>query len=193
MHSRLCNIEERDQARSFVMSLKSTPTRYGSVAIAIHWSSALAVILTFAAGLVMANSAPVPPALLVAHIVLGSLVFLLTLLRIVWWIVADKRPAPAPGQPRWQELTAKLVHAGLYVILVLMATSGITTIVLSGAIPALIAGVPVPDFSELIPRVAHGIMSKILLALFGLHVGAALYHQLIRRDHLLARMGVGAA
>jgi cytochrome b561 len=36
-------------------------------------------------------------------------------------------------------------------------------------------------------------MSKILLALFVMHVGAAIYHQVIRRDHLLARMGVGRA
>ena len=36
-------------------------------------------------------------------------------------------------------------------------------------------------------------MSKILLALFVLHVGAAIYHQAIKKDHLLARMGVGRA
>ena len=50
-----------------------------------------------------------------------------------------------------------------------------------------------PDFSEYIPRIAHGIMSKLLLVLFVDHVGAALYHQIVRRDHLLARMGVGTA
>jgi cytochrome b561 len=31
-----------------------------------------------------------------------------------------------------------------------------------------------------------------MLALLALHVGAALWHQFVRRDHLLARMGVGA-
>jgi len=35
------------------------------------------------------------------------------------------------------------------------------------------------------------VMAKIILALFVVHVGAAFYHQIIRRDHLLARMGVG--
>jgi cytochrome b561 len=177
------------------VSLKSTSTKYGRVAIAIHWSSALAVILAFAAGFTVANVAP--PAqqgpILIAHITLGLIVFVLTLLRIVWWVAADKRPAPATGQPRWQELTARIVHGAFYVILVLMASSGIVTILLSNALPTILSGGPVPDFSELIPRVAHGVMSKILLALFVVHVGAALYHQLIRRDGLLARMGVGAA
>jgi cytochrome b561 len=175
------------------MSLKSTPTRYGSVAIAIHWGSALAVILTFAAGFVMAQSPTVPPALLLIHIALGSLVFVLTLLRIVWWVVADKRPELPSSQPAWQRLTARVVHGSLYLILVLLASSGITTILLSGAVPTVLAGGPVPDFSQLIPRVAHGITSRILLALFALHVGAALFHQFVRRDRLLARMGIGHA
>ena len=52
---------------------------------------------------------------------------------------------------------------------------------------------PLPDFSELIPRAAHGIMSRILLVLLAGHVGAALWHQVVRRDHLLARMGLGRA
>lgn len=174
------------------MSSKSTSTRYGSVAIAFHWTSALAVILAFAAGLVLANSEPVPTPLLVAHIVLGLSVFALTLLRILWWWLADTHPLPA-DQPPWQQLAAKTVHALLYVILVLMATSGIATIVSSGAIGALASGAPLPDFSTLIPRVAHGIMSKLLLLLLVGHIGAALYHQFVKRDRLLARMGIGAA
>lgn len=31
-----------------------------------------------------------------------------------------------------------------------------------------------------------------MLVLLALHVGAALYHQFIRRDRLLARMGIGS-
>jgi cytochrome b561 len=175
------------------MSSKSTSTQYGSVAIAIHWSSATAVILAFIAGTVMANSPLIPTPLLIAHIVLGLLVFALTLFRIVWWWRADKHPSPPADQPQWQRMTATIVHGLLYVLLILMATSGIATIVSSGAIGAITSGAALPDFSELIPRIAHGIMSKILLALFVLHVAGALYHQFVRRDHLLGRMGIGAA
>ena len=177
------------------MAVKSTSNRYGSVAIAIHWSSAMAVILTFVAGFVVAET--VPPGqgapILLLHITLGLLVFALTVLRILWWLLADKHPRAPADQPRWQIWAAQAVHLGLYVLLVLMASSGITTLILSGALPTLLSGGPVPDFSALIPRIAHGVMSKILLALFVMHVGAAIYHQVIRRDHLLARMGVGRA
>ena len=175
------------------MNTRSTPARYGNVAIAIHWSSALAVILAFLAGRAAANAEIVPPALLATHVALGLTVFALTLLRIVWWIVADRGPAPAPGMSKWHRIGSSAVHAALYVLLVLMATSGVITVLLSGAVPAILAGGPVPDFSGLIPRTAHGVMSQILLVLFVGHVGAALYHQFIRRDRLLARMGVGPA
>ena len=177
------------------MAVKSTSNRYGSVAIAIHWSSAMAVILTFVAGFVVAET--VPPGqgapILLLHITLCLIVFALTVLRILWWLLADKQPRAPADQPRWQIWAAQAVHLGLYVLLVLMASSGITTLILSGALPTLLSGGPVPDFSALIPRIAHGVMSKILLALFVMHVGAAIYHQTIRRDHLLARMGVGRA
>ena len=177
------------------MSLKSTSTQYGSMAIALHWTSAVAVVLTWIAGFVVAETLPAGQGapILVAHITLGVVVFALTLLRIVWWLAADRHPGAPAGQPRWQVLAAQGTHLGLYVLLVLMASSGITTLILSGAVPTILSGGPVPDFSGLIPRIAHGIMSKILLALFALHVGAALWHQLVKRDHLLARMGVGAA
>lgn len=177
----------------FQMTARSSANRYGSVAIAIHWASATGVILAFIAGLVMANSAEAPAGLLIAHIVLGTCVLVLTLLRILWWAVADKHPAPPANQPRWQVTVARIVHGLLYVILILMGSSGIATIIASGAIPMLASGQGIPEFDTLIPRVAHGVMSKLLLGLFVIHVGAALYHQFIRRDQLLARMGVGSA
>jgi cytochrome b561 len=177
------------------MSRKSTSTRYGSVAVAIHWTSAAAIVLAFAAGWVVANvAAPAgQPPILIAHIALGTCVLLLTLLRIVWWLVADQRPAPPAGQPEWQRTTAGLVHGALYLIVLVMAASGIVTVLLSGAIPAMVAGGPVPDFSGLAPRLVHGLLSRLLLLLLAVHVGAVLYHHFVRGDRLLARMGIGSA
>ena len=37
----------------------------------------------------------------------------------------------------------------------------------------------------------HELAAYLLLALVGLHVAAALYHQILRKDNLLARMGYG--
>jgi len=37
----------------------------------------------------------------------------------------------------------------------------------------------------------HGIVAKLLMLAIALHVGAALFHQLVRKDRLLSRMGFG--
>jgi cytochrome b561 len=176
------------------MSLRSTTDRYGGIAIAIHWTSAALIIAALAGGLVMANTAEpaVKQMILPIHATLGSLALLLTLTRIGWWIWGDRRPRPVAGMPPAQEWAARAVHALLYLAVVVLGASGIATLVLSGAIPALLSGAPLPDFSELPPRLVHGLMGRLLLVLLAAHVGAALYHHFIRRDHLLARMGVGA-
>lgn len=177
------------------MALKSSSARYGSVAIAIHWLTALMIVALFATGLLAA--AQVDPAakvaLLRAHIPLGAGVLLLTLLRIVWWLVADRRPALPADQPDWQKFMAKAVHFALYAVVLVTASSGIATIILSGALPAIIGSATLPNLETVLPRAVHGLMSRAMLGLLALHIGAALYHQFIRKDRLLARMGVGAA
>ena len=176
------------------MGLKSTATRYGSVAIAIHWVSAVAIIALLISGTVMAGAVgEAKRSILPIHATIGSLVLLLTLVRIGWWVWGDKRPQPAPNQPRMQELAARIVHGLLYAGIIVLGASGIATLALSGAIPALLSGAPLPDFSGLLPRLTHGIVGKAMIALLVLHVGAALYHQFIRRDRLLGRMGIGPA
>ena len=174
------------------MRMKSTSTQYGAVAVAIHWVSAAAILGLLLSGTIMAGAGEgVKASILLVHAVMGTLVLLLTLLRIGWWLWADRRPKPVAHQPHAQELAARIVHGLLYAGILVLAASGIATLVLSGAIPALLAGTPVPDFSALAPRLAHGLVSKALIALLVLHAGAALYHQFIRRDRLLGRMGVG--
>lgn len=175
------------------MSLKSSPTRYGAVAIAIHWLTALLILALFVTGLLAAGQAdPAAQLALVRfHAPLGSAVLVLTLLRIVWWWVADKRPGLPADQPGWQKLMAQVVHFALYAVILLLAASGMATVVLSGALPAIIEGTTLPDFDTVLPRLAHGLGSRLMLALLALHIGAALWHQFIRRDRLLARMSVG--
>lgn len=176
------------------MGLKSTATRYGSVAIAIHWVSALAIIGLLASGTVMAGAgAELKRTILPIHGTMGALVLTLTVLRLAWWVWGDKRPQPVAGLSRTQEVAARIVHGLLYAGIVVLGASGIATLVLSGAIPALLAGAPLPDFSGLAPRLTHGIVGKLMIALLAAHIGAALYHQFIRRDRLLGRMGIGPA
>ena len=176
------------------MQLKSTPTRYGAIAIAIHWVTALAIIGLLASGLIMDRVGDeTVRSMLPVHAIMGGLILVLTLVRIGWWVWGDRHPVPLPGQPRLQELAAKLVHLLLYVAIIVLAASGMATMALSGAVPALLAGAPLPDFDGLLPRSTHGLVARLLIALFAVHVAAALYHQFIRRDRLLGRMGIGSS
>lgn len=171
------------------MPLKSTQDRYGSIARALHWLTALAIIGLFATGQMLETDDPTRKlTLLAVHAPLGLSVLILTLARIAWWGLADTRPAPLANG--WQDRVARGVHGAFYVLMLVMALSGIALMALSGAGEIVFGGAPgpLPDFHDYLPRIPHGIGSKLLFGLVLLHVGAALYHHAILRDATLRRM-----
>jgi cytochrome b561 len=173
------------------MSWKSSPQRYGSVAIAIHWISAAAILLQFGLGVAAANAseAGAQTSLLRAHVVLGIFVVTLTLIRLGWWLI-DRRPGALAGLPSWQALSERVVRVLLYFLILLLGASGLAVLVLSGAADILFAGASraLPDFTRLPPMAAHIAAAAALLSLAALHIVAALYHHFWRRDGLLGRM-----
>lgn len=178
------------------MSAKSTADRYGSVAIAVHWITAAAILVMLVVGLWAANTADegTRVALLRVHVPLGVAVFALTVFRVVWWFI-DRRPAAHAGMPRWQISIEAIVRVLLYALVLLLGASGIAMIALSGAGAILFGGAarPLPDFWSYPPMRAHLASVVALVALLCLHIAAAFYHHIVRRDGLLARMGVGKA
>jgi cytochrome b561 len=176
------------------MSWKSSTQRYGSIAIAIHWVSAIAILAQLAFGF-LAASATDPGAeanWLRAHVLLGVFVVTLTLARIGWWFI-DRRPAPLDGLRWWQALSERAVRVLLYLLILILGASGIAVIALSGAAGVLFFGAPgpLPDFARYAPMAAHVAAATALLVLAALHILAALYHHFYRRDGLLARMWTG--
>jgi cytochrome b561 len=170
------------------MSLKSSPHKYGTMAVAIHWLSALAVIFMLVSGLAMGNEDDLVPAILPFHLVFGVLVGVLTLFRILWWLVFDRQPEPVTGISPLQERLARIVHFGLYAAILVMVGSGIATVILAGGPPAIFGGGELPDFDDYAPFDTHELVSRLLIALALAHIGAALFHQFIRRDGLIRRM-----
>lgn len=175
------------------MPLKSTPDRYGTVAMTIHWLTALLIIGVLALGLNLddAETDEIRRTLLVPHIALGLTILVLTLFRIFWWAFADRKPAPLAAVPSLQTRLAIIVHTLIYAAILILATSGIATSIMGGVSDALMTGAPIPDLDEVPPRAVHGLLAYLFMLLLVLHVGAALYHHFIRRDSLLARMGIG--
>lgn len=174
--------------------LKSTPERYGRVAVTLHWLSALLIVALLGSGFraELTADAVQKITILRLHAVLGISVLVLTLARIGWWWFIDTKPATPDGTPGLQRRAGKLVHTLFYIVILGMAASGIGMLALSGAATILLGGAagPLPEFEQFRPRVPHGIGARLMLTLLVLHVGAALYHHVIRRDGLLRRMGL---
>lgn len=177
------------------MARNGTAQRYGSLAIAFHWTLAAAILAALPLGFLAAyaSDSARAAALLRIHVPLGILILILTLARAVRRY--RHRPPPAPaGLPRWQVGAARVSHTLLYILPVVIAASGIALLALSGAAPILFSRVQgaLPDFSRFPPMTVHALGAFALIGLICLHLAAVVHHQFFRRDRLLARMGIGS-
>lgn len=172
------------------MSLKSTNSRYGSIAMAFHWLTALAIAALMVTGQMMdgLQDATRQIAILQWHVPMGLTVLLLTLGRIGWWLWADRHPAPLGTG--WQALAAKAGHAALYALMLVMTLSGVALMALSGAGEVVFFGstAPLPEFGDYLPRIPHGLGAKLMLGLVLVHVAAAIWHQRVKRDGAMTRI-----
>ncbi|KQN31636.1 cytochrome B [Sphingomonas sp. Leaf34] len=172
---------------------RSSPERYSRVAIWLHWTIALLVIVNLAVGL-LHESVPALRAWMGAHKALGMLVLVLSLARLAWRVAHRPPPLPAP-MPAWKKGIAHLAHAVLYGMMIGMPLTG--WLMVSGAgrrgpfnwfglfdIPYL----PVSTVTGRFGHEAHEIVGWMMLALIVAHSAAALRHHLVLRDEILARM-----
>lgn len=104
-----------------------------------------------------------------------------------------RRPPALSGQPRWQVGVAPGTHVLLYVVPIVMAASGLALMAVSGAAPIIFSRLPgaLSDFSRFPPISVYALGAFALLSLVCSHVTAAICHRFVRRDWLLARMGIG--
>jgi cytochrome b561 len=169
--------------------------RYGAVSRLFHWLTVLLVAVMIPVGFTMIQELPrsVQDPLFILHKGLGPLVFVVVAARLAWRLFHPPPPLP-PDIPRAQRAAARTVHAGLYLMLFVMAISGYVRVTTGGfpleALEAL--GIP-PLFGkdEAVAKVAsrvHRTAIVVLLALIAMHVSAALYHGLVRRDGVVGRM-----
>ena len=177
--------------------------RYAHPARALHWLMAVLVLLMVPAGFIMVQPGidrSLQNALFIYHKNAGVLLFLLIALRLfVRW---RNTPPPKPGSvPAWQASMANATHWGLYAVLLVQPVTGYVRVRAGGypieVLDALGAPLILPQSEALagVAKAVHHWTGVTVAALIALHVGAALFHAIVRRDGVFSRMWppVGAA
>lgn len=176
--------------------MPATPTRYTATARLLHWIVALMVLATIPIGTVMIQEGlarSTQDTLFILHKNGGVIILLLVLARIAWRAAHPPPPLPA-SVPAWQQAISRLVHVGLYAMLVFMAVTGYTRVAAGGFPIEMLDALGVPRLaprSDSLAETAKALHHNgrlVLVALVLMHVGAALYHAILLRDGVFSRM-----
>ena len=185
------------QFRAMTQSTSFSPARYSNGAMFFHWAIAALIALNFALAWVAEGLPPADRgALMGNHFAIGLTVLVLTLLRIVWKMIAPAPPL-VESLEAWEAALAKVTHGLLLLITLALPLAGwIMVSAYSGGEPISYFGLfdfpglpltksePTSDlFSEL-----HEVFAFLTLALFALHLIGAVKHMVIDRDGTMRRI-----
>jgi cytochrome b561 len=185
------------------MLARDSAAGWGWVSRTLHWTMAALILFQLGFGLYMTQAVPDLLArftLTQLHKSWGFVVFVLAVLRVGWRLLNRTRP-PLPPMPRWQVRAAEASHLLLYAFMFVMPVSGW---VMASASPTqdllqmqnmVFDTFALPD--PWVPGVqsvettawwVHAASAIGLTLVLAVHAAAALRHQFVDRDQLLARM-----
>ena len=177
-----------------------TTTEYDPLLRWIHWATAIifitAMLIGFYCGLQQPGTSP-RRELLEVHKSLGVTLFLLAILRVLVRAATAVPPESASLSPLVR-LAARLNHWALYAVLFAMPVTGYMFSSAGGyslryfgtfSWPRLFAG---NKWIEHAGELSHGLLAYLVYAAVALHIGATVWHVLVKKDESLARMWPGA-
>jgi cytochrome b561 len=174
--------------------MNSTADRFSIMQRALHWLMAVMIVAMLFIGVVMVSTvAPTYWALVSIHKPLGILILLLVLIRIA---VRLRRGTPAlPADlPGWQAVLAKVSHVLLYALMVVMPLVG-WSMLSAGGYPIVLFGpvhlppiMPHNDALYAFLRATHALLAYVFFLTILLHLSAALFHALVKRDGVFTSM-----
>lgn len=181
-----------DQATSDVVERKFSPLQR-----AVHWLMAIAILAMLFIGVGMvATIDTVRQTLIAIHRPLGIAILVLVLIRIALRF-AHGAPALPADMPAPMKLAAKLSHLAFYGLMIAMPLIGWAMLSAADYPVVLVGGVHLPAIAapsrELHALLwsAHYTLAFCFFALILLHVAAALFHALVRRDGVFQQMAGG--
>jgi cytochrome b561 len=160
----------------------------------LHWTMAALVLAMLFIGIGMVSTiSPRYHALLAIHKSIGIVILVLVAIRLVNRLVSPPPPLPA-DLPGWQVVAAKASHWVLYLLMFALPIVGWAMLSAAGY-PIVVFGcvrlpaiLPHDAAMFAVLRSTHTVLALLLFATFLAHLGAALFHALIRRDEVLPSM-----
>jgi cytochrome b561 len=164
----------------------------------LHWLMAACILAMLFIGVGMVSTvAPRYLPLISIHKSLGIAILVLALIRLAVRLRRGAPPLPA-DLPAPVKLAAHLSHWAFYALMIGMPLIG-WAMLSSAAYPIVLLGglrlpaiVPRSDSLHTLLWNAHVYLAFLFFALVLLHLSAALFHALIRRDRVFESMTVGS-
>ena len=189
--------------------IENSRDRYGMVAQALHWMVALLfagafVTVYFRHWFTIAGTG-LNLAALQIHLSIGLSVLVFAGLRLWWRQRSRTMPDGLPGS-RLEHAAARGAHVALYGLMLAMPVTGyigtgvdteffgLATVPRFAATPLFDVavtqgmGLTFEEFERPVDWLHKTVGEVLVLALVGLHVAAALFHQYVRRDGVMRRM-----
>jgi cytochrome b561 len=163
----------------------------------LHWLMAACILAMLFIGVGMVSTVmPKYVALLATHKTLGIAILVLALIRLVVRARYGAPPLPA-DLPVPMKLAAHLSHYALYALMIGMPLLG-WAMISAGAYPVVLYGnirlpaiLPQSDSLHTLLWNAHYYLAFAFFAVVLLHLAAALFHALVRRDGVFESMAGG--
>jgi cytochrome b561 len=168
--------------------------RFTPLQRALHWLMALLILSMLFIGVGMVSTVtPKYLSLIATHKTLGVAILILALIRLA---VRGRSGAPAlPADlPMPMKLAAVGSHYLLYGLMIVMPLLGVTMLAAADYPIVLLGGLRLPQILPQSARLhtllwdAHHYLAFLFFAVILLHVAAALFHALIRRDGVFPAM-----
>lgn len=172
-----------------------TANRYPAASIVLHWAMLVLIAAVYAAiqlRELFPKGSDIREGFKTWHFMLGLTVLALVIIRVLVRLVSTAPPI-TPAPPHWQMLASKVVHGGLYVLMIGMPIAGWIILSASDArvpfygltLPPLVG--PDKAFAGQVKDI-HETVGELGYWLIGLHAAAALAHHYLWKDDTLRRM-----
>lgn len=165
----------------------------------LHWLMAVCILTMLFVGVAMVSTiSPANLTLISIHKPLGIAILVLALVRLAVRLRNGAPPLPE-DLPAPMKLGAGLSHIALYALMIVMPLLGWALLSAAAYPVVLFPGVHLPPIAPLsdslhtLFRNAHVWLAFVFFAVILLHLAAALFHALIRRDGVFQAMTTGYA